>query len=357
MKVYIKFITSVFFKSLFFVFSIMISLVFILNLLSELEFFKNENVSIGFTLFLSLLNSPALIFEMFPFILLITIQLFFIKFFENKEIDVFKYSGLKNSSILIILSTLTFFTGILLILVFYNLSSNFKNIYLELKSNYTADGKYLAVVTKNGLWIKDKIDNKIIITNSSSINGKYLVKNFITEFDINYNVLRNIQSNKIYISSKNWKILNSRIYEKNNYVDKDELYLNTNFDSQRIQTLYSNLSALNLFELYELRENYLKLNYSITDINLHLLKLISNPIYLLLISIFASLIMFNIKQIKSSAFKISLGLFFSVLIYYFNNFSYVLGSTEKISLTISIFLPLLILSTINGFMIYKINEK
>ena len=59
----------------------MISLVFILNLLSELEFFKNEDVTIGFTIFLSLINSPALIFEMFPFIMLITIQLFFIKIF------------------------------------------------------------------------------------------------------------------------------------------------------------------------------------------------------------------------------------------------------------------------------------
>ena len=47
----------------------MMSLVFILNLLSELEFFKDENVGINFTLFLSLLNSPALIFEMFPFIM------------------------------------------------------------------------------------------------------------------------------------------------------------------------------------------------------------------------------------------------------------------------------------------------
>ena len=55
----------------------MISLVFILNLLSELEFFKNEDVTIGFTIFLSLINSPALIFEMFPFIMLITIQLFY----------------------------------------------------------------------------------------------------------------------------------------------------------------------------------------------------------------------------------------------------------------------------------------
>ena len=178
MKVYIKFISSIFFKSLLFVFFIMISLVFILNLLSELEFFKDENVSTNFTLFLSLLNSPALVFEMLPFILLITIQLFFIKLFENKEIDIFKYSGLKNSKILLVVSTLSFITGLFAICVFYNFSSNLKNIYLELKSNYTTDGKYLAVVTKNGLWIKDKINDKIIITNSSSIDEKFLINNY-----------------------------------------------------------------------------------------------------------------------------------------------------------------------------------
>ena len=76
------------------------------------------------------MNSPILTFEMFPFIILITIQLFFIKIFENKEIDIFKYSGLKNSSILGILSTLSVLTGIFTILIFYNLSSNLKNIYL-----------------------------------------------------------------------------------------------------------------------------------------------------------------------------------------------------------------------------------
>ena len=66
MKVYIKFIINIFVKSLFFVSLIMISLIFILNLLSELEFFRNENVSIYFTLFLSLLNSPSLLLRCFP---------------------------------------------------------------------------------------------------------------------------------------------------------------------------------------------------------------------------------------------------------------------------------------------------
>ena len=55
------------------------------------------------------------------------------------------------------------------------------------------------------------------------------------------------------------------------------LRLKTNFDLQRIKTLYSNLSSLNLIELYELRKNYKKLNYSITDIDLHLIKILLFP--------------------------------------------------------------------------------
>ena len=357
MKVYIKFISIIFFKSLFFVFAVMLSLVFILNLLSELEFFKNESVSIGFTLFLTLINSPIQIFELFPFIMLITIQLFFIKIFENKEIEIFKYSGLKNSNIILTLSVLSIITGIFTITVFYSISSNLKNIYLEIKSGYTTDGKYLAVVTKNGLWIKDKVDSKIIIINSSSINQNFLMDNFITEFDGKFNVLRNIESKKIDVSKNNWKILDAKIYRENDYINEKLLNLKTNFDLKRIQTLYSNLSALDFIELYELRQNYKKLNSSTTEVDMHLLKLITYPLFLLLMALFSSVIMLNIKNVKGITFKIVIGLFFSVLIYYLNNFSYVLGSTERISTSLSISLPLIILLSINFLMLYKINEK
>ena len=357
MKVYIKYLSSIFFKSLFFVFIIMLSLVFLLNILTELEFFKDIKIGIAYTLFLSLLNSPSLIFEMFPFILLISIQLFFIKIYDHKEIEIFKYSGLKNSKILFILGLLTLFTGLLVSTVFYNLSSNLKNLYLEIKSNYTIDGKYLAVITKNGLWIKDKINDKILITNSSYIEGNYLIENFITEFDNEFKVIRNIQSKKIDISKNKWIIEEAKVYKYNNYDDIEKLKLETNFNSERIQSLYSNLSALSLIELYELRNNYKKLNYSIIDIDLHLIKIFAYPLFLLLITLFASSIMLTTKEIKSTTIKILIGLFFSVIIYYLNNFSYVLGSTEKISLFLSVISPMLILATINCLMLYKANEK
>lgn len=357
MKTYIKFLCNIFIKSFFYVFLVMFSLVFILNVLSELEFFKNIDVVTNFTLFLSILNSPSMIFEMLPFIFLLTTQFFFIKLFDNNELEVFKYSGLKNSSILMIISFLTLLMGIIIVIIFYNFSANLKNFYLEKKSQYTSDGKYLAVVTKNGLWIKDEIDKKIYITNSSGIKDNFLINNFITEFNKDFEIIRNIQSKKIDVSKKQWLIPNAKVYDNNNYEVREILKINTNFNYKRIKTLYSNLSSLNIFQLIELRNNYKKLNYSITEVNIQILKIIALPLYLVLITVLSALIMFKIKRLDLTTFKISLGLFVSVIIYYINNFFLVLGNTEKIPIIFAIFTPLVILSIFNTFMIYKINEK
>ena len=357
MKTYIKFLITIFLKSFFYVLFVLLSLVFILNLLTELEFFKDIKVDTYLTLLLSLLNTPSMLFDMFPFIFLITTQLFFIKLFNNKEIEIFKYSGLKNSKIIIIISALTLVIGFAIITIFYNFSSNLKNFYISLKSDFTSDGKYLAVITQNGLWIKDEIDEKIIIINSSKIEPNLLINNFITIFDENYIAQKNIKSNKIDITKNEWIIYKAKVFEKNNYTNKNELKLKTNFDFKKIQSLYSNLSSLNIFLLYELRENYKKLNYSLTEINLQILKLISYPIYLLLMTIFSSIIMLKIKRYDGVTIKIAIGLFFSVIIYYISNFFFIMGSTERLPLMASIFIPLTILTLTNILMFKNINEK
>lgn len=357
MKTYINFLTAIFLKSFLYVLLIIFSLVFLINLLTEIEFFNDINVSIFFPIQLSILNAPSMIFEIFPFIFLISTQLFFIKLFNNDEITVFKYSGLKNSKIIFLISLITLALSILIISLFYNASSNLKNFYLELKSNYTKDDKYLAVVTKNGLWIRDKIDKKILIVNSSKINENFLIDNFITEFDEDYNVLRNIVSEKIDIKTNQWTIINPKILVLNQSKNLDQIKINSNFNYKLINSLFSNLSSLSIFELLELKKNYKQLNYSTLDIDLQVNKIISYPIYLILMTLLSSLIMLNSRKYKSNTLKISIGLFFCVIIYYLNNLFSVLGSTEKINHIISIWIPLLILSSTIIFASSKINEK
>ncbi len=357
MKTYIKFLLQTFLRSFLYVFLVILSLVFVLNILSEIEFFREIETKPIFPLYLSLLNSPSLIFDMFPFIFLISTQVFFINLFNDNQIQIFKYSGLKNSIIISTISTLSIIIGLVIILIFYNLSSNFKNVYLELKSKYSSDDKYLAVITKNGLWIKDKINDNINIINASKINDEFLLDTFITQFNKDYKVVKNIYSEKINIKEKKWIAYNAKIFENNISTEETKLNLISNFDYHKIQSLFSNLSSLSIFELFDLKQNYETLNYSTTEVDLQIHKIISYPIYLTLMTILSSIIMFNTRNFKSSTFKISVGLFASVIIYYLNNFFNVMGKTEKISLLPSIWIPLAILIIINSTFLFSINEK
>ena len=148
MKTYTTFLINGFIRSLLNVFFVMISLVFILNILKEIEFFSNKEVNSFYPIYLSVMSSPSIIFEMFPFIFLIATQFFFLKLFNNNELDIFKYSGLKNTKILQILSLVSFFVGILSITIFYSFSSNLQHYYLQLKNQFSNDKLYLAVINK-----------------------------------------------------------------------------------------------------------------------------------------------------------------------------------------------------------------
>ena len=79
-----------------------------------------------------------------------------------------------------------------MVIFYYNLSSNLKFIYLDIKNKYAQDNKYLAVVTENGLWIKDEINNNINIINADLISDEKLINVTINQFSKNYENLNNI---------------------------------------------------------------------------------------------------------------------------------------------------------------------
>ena len=357
MKTYTKFLVNGFIKSFFNVFFVMISLVFILNILKEIEFFSNKDVNSLYPIYLSLMSSPSIIFEMFPFIFLIATQFFFLKLFNNDEINIFKYSGLKNIKIINILSFVSFFIGILTITVFYSLSSNLQHYYLQVKNQFSEDKLYLAVINKNGLWIKDVVNNQTSIINSSKIDNNFLTNTFITTFDEEFNLIRSLKSDKIDIKDNEWLIYDATIFEDNVSQKSNLIKFRSNFNQKRIESLFSNLSSLSLLKLIDLRQNYKSLNYSTVDVDMQIYKVATYPVFLVIMTILSSIIMLNTKKSSSKVLKIIIGLFFSVVIYYINNFFNVMGSTEKLPLMVSIWTPIVFLSLINLIMLVNINEK
>ena len=255
-KVYQKYLAKSFLKMLLIVFAIFFSLVIILNIFEEVSYLKETDTNLFFPFLLTLLNSPSIVFETFPFIFFIATQFLFIRFLDREELEIFKKVSLTNFKIIFILSLTSLFISIFLIVFYYNLSSNLKFIYLELKNEYSKDNKYLAVVTENGLWIKDEINNNINIINASKIAEDKLIDVTINQFTKQYENTNNIIAKEINIKNKLWIIQRGTFSSNNDSQVKENIIFETNFNSRQIKQMFSDLTSLNFFALNKLRDDY-----------------------------------------------------------------------------------------------------
>ena len=279
LKTYQKYLLQNYIHTLLQVTLIFFSLILVLNVFEEISFFKEIDVNFLYPLFLTFLNTPSIIYDIFPFIFLITSQFLFIKILDKNELSILKNYGLDNLKILRFLILVSFILGLLIISVFYHFSSNLKFLYLDLKNTHAKDNKYLAVITENGLWIRDEIDNKINIVNAYEIVGNNLKNLTITQFDKDFKFIQYIEAPEADIKFNRWIIESAKVSKMNLDPGKrTKLEFNTNFNSEKIKNLFSNLSAQTYWELQDLKENYKSIGYSTTEIDVHRQKIYSYPI-------------------------------------------------------------------------------
>ena len=357
-KIYERYIIKKYFKLFFIISLVFLSLAIILNIFEEISFFKDIDVNPLMPYFLTFLNAPITLFEIFPFIFLISAQFFFYEIFKNDEIVLLKSNGLSNFKIIKILFFSSLVSGIIIIALFYNLSSKLKFLYTDIKNNYTNDNKFLAVVNDTGLWLKDETSQSILIIKSNNINDNLLINVLINEFDLNFNLKRTLQSKKVDISNKEWKLYNPIITYKNiSTKENQEIKFKTNFDNEKIKNLFSNFSTLDLFELFILKKDYENLGYSSDEIKIHIFKIFLSPYFFALMTILSSILMINIKKNKSIYFNVILGIFTSVMIYYLNFVFISLGNTGRIPPSIAVFLPMVFITIFSAIGLVRINEK
>ena len=291
-KIYQKYFINSFLTTLGKISLVFLVLIFILNIFEEINFFKDVDVNFYLPLLLTFLNSSSIFYDILPFTFLITTQFFFINLIEKNELILLKNYGLNNFKIIKVLSLISLILGIFFITIFYNLSAKMKFLYLDLKNDYANDNKYLAVITDNGLWIKDEINQKTNIISANNIQKDKLIDIEITQFDQNFDLIKTFSAKEADASNNTWILMDVKVANKfNNSIFYEQLNFETNFNSIKINNLYSNLASLSLWELVKLKKNYQKTGYSLKDISLHLQKIYAYPIYLTIMTILSSIIM------------------------------------------------------------------
>ena len=171
-----KYLSKEFIKIIFNTSLIFFCLGIIMNIFEEINFFKDFDVGLYIPISLSLLYVPSLFYNMFPFIILLSGIWFFLKIRKTDEATAINVSGMSNFSIILIPSILVILLGIFFITSINPITSVLVTKYETIKGSYERDKDYLAAITKNGIWIKEKSSEKNNLIRANNLKDETLIK-------------------------------------------------------------------------------------------------------------------------------------------------------------------------------------
>ena len=355
-----KYVSKEFLKTVINITFVLFCFSFILNFFEEINFFKDLKVNIIIPFYLSLLFVPSLIFSMFPFIILLSGIWFFMKIKKNDEIIGMKASGMSNLSIITIPGILSLLLGVFMILAFNPLASTLVKNYESIKGKYEKKQDYLAAVTVNGIWIKEKRLDKNFIIRSENLKNNSLINLTIYEFDNNYNFIKRIESEIAEIISKDWKLKNSKIIDKDGKIIEENVktlsYI-SQYDVKKIKSLYSNLDTISFWNLNKEIKVLEERGYSTGEMRAKLHRSFAFPFFLLSMVLLSGVFTLGTKVKESNWHYIFVAILASVLIFYLNDFSAALGKTDKLSVEVSVWMPIFIIFIFSSVGVLHANQK
>ena len=358
-----RYIINEYIKSLFVVIAIMLSIILLINLLDEFNFFKSKkDLKFIFFIIFTILKIPNVLINLFPFIVLFGGIVFYLKIYNYNEVISLRVMGYSNIQIILIPALTSFVIGYIIVFLIVPFSSSMLRYYEDLRSEYN-ETKNLVFVNETGIWILDKNEKEKNIIRIEKISKDFSVVSQITiyNYDSSNNFIKRIDATEGYIKDKNW-LLNKVYIISSNKKNNKENYLNnynyiSNINISELKNVYKNTDTTSLLDINKEMSILDDKGYSTIDLRIRYQKLISFPIYLLAMSILSGLMIINLGKTSNYLKYGSYGVIISIIIYFLNDLSITIAKSGIISVDFSVWIPIFLIILINLVGITQVNAK
>ena len=358
-----RYIINEYIKSLLVVIAVMLSIILLINLLDEFNFFKSKkDLKFIFFIIFTILKVPNVLINLFPFIVLFGGIVFYLKIYNHNEVISLRVMGYSNIQIILILALTSFVIGYIIVFLIVPFSSSMLKYYEDLRSEYN-ETKNLVFVNETGIWVLDKNEKEKNIIRIEKINKDFSSVNQITiyNYDISNNFIKRIDADEGNIKDKNWQLNKVHIISGNKKSNKENYLNNYNFISNininELKNIYKNTETTSLLDINKEMQTLEDKGYSTIDLRIRYQKLISFPIYLLAMSILSGLMIINLGKTSNYLKYGSYGVIISIIIYFLNDLSITIAKSGIISVDFSVWIPIFLIILINLVGITQVNAK
>jgi LPS export ABC transporter permease LptG len=361
-KIILHYLLKGFIKNFLIVVGVFYCFGLILNLFEEVEFFKNLDVSILTPLMLTSIYIPSLIIKVLPFVIFISCIWFILELKHSKDLLTIKVFGYSNIKIFFILAICAFLIGWIILFLVNPITSNMAKYYEKVKANYSRDVDHLINFKRDGLWIKEKLENKQRFIYAKKIENDYLNNITIIHLDDKSNFLEKLIAEKAYIKENEWTLYNVNIIKlKEGVTSKtfnEQYNIVSIYNLSKINNLFKNFDTMLFVDLMFNFEKLLDVGYGKKFLDQSLHSLLTLPFFLFLMTSIASVLaLSNLNKRNNVWTTVVIGIIVVIIVFYLKDFSLALGQIDKIPLTLSIWAPIIALCLFTFIGVIQINEK
>ena len=182
----------------------------------------------------------------------------------------------------------------------------------------------------------------------------------IYQFDKDNNFIKRIEASHADISTTVWKLKKVNILDENGKLlslNLPEISYSSIYDLDKIKSLYSNLDTVSFWNI----GNELKLleerGYSTKQMETKLHRSLAFPFFLLSMVFLSGVFTLGIDFKENNITYIFITIIICILVYFFNDFSAALGKTERLSVEIAVWMPILIIFVFSAAGMIYANQK
>ena len=182
----------------------------------------------------------------------------------------------------------------------------------------------------------------------------------IYQFDLEYNFLQRIEADSANIFSEKWMLKNVNILDKDgNFISQnlDQIIYSSTYDLEKIKTLYSNLDTVSFWNISSEIEILKERGYSTKEMETKLHRSLSFPFFLLSMVFLSGVFTLGTTFKENNLTYIFVTIISCILVYFFNDFSAALGKTERLSVEVAVWMPVLIIFIFSTIGMIYANQK
>ena len=271
-----------------------------------------------------------------------------------------KIFGYSNFKIFIILSLTSFLIGWIVLFLINPLTSTMSKYYEKTKSNYSKDIDHLVTFNNNGLWIKENLDDGFRIITASDYTDENLNNIIIFNLDDEFKLEEKIYSKNANIKNNDWILDDVSIFKSGKSITNIKMKNSTiksNYTYDKIISLFKNFETLSFIDLILNFNNLINQGYNKIFLEQSLHSMLSMPFFLFIMSSLASILALGTLKKSNNVKFIFIGILTCVIIYYLKDLSIALGQTNRISLKLANWIPIISIGIFSLIGVLQINEK